>query len=50
MKPKKKDRVEIVAISLPKSLVEFIDAQRGDIPRSKFIRRIIELFLGVKPR
>jgi hypothetical protein len=31
-----------VGISLPKYVVERIDAERHDIPRSKFLLRIIE--------
>jgi hypothetical protein len=29
-------------LSLPKELIERIDAERGDIPRSRFLLRILE--------
>ena len=32
----------IMGICLPKSLKETIDYKRGDIPRSKYISRILE--------
>jgi len=48
MKRAKDDRVEVVAVSLPRDLIRFIDEKRGDIPRSRFIRRALELFLGFR--
>jgi hypothetical protein len=32
----------VMGICLPKSLKEAIDTRRGDIPRSKYISRILE--------
>jgi hypothetical protein len=32
----------VMGICLPKSLKETIDRRRGDIPRSKYISRILE--------
>lgn len=31
-----------VSLSLDKALLEEIDERRGDIPRSKFVQRILE--------
>ena len=31
-----------VSVSLPESLVDIVDQKRGDISRSRFIRKIIE--------
>lgn len=42
------EKRQIFGVSLPKNVVEKIDEQRGDVPRSKFILRIIERHLGVK--
>jgi metal-responsive CopG/Arc/MetJ family transcriptional regulator len=42
------DRTEKLGITLPKSLLHKIDNKRGDIPRSKYIRRAIESYLKVK--
>jgi hypothetical protein len=35
----------VMGICLPKSLKEAIDIRRGDIPRSRYISRILELQL-----
>jgi metal-responsive CopG/Arc/MetJ family transcriptional regulator len=35
-----------LAITLPKSILQTIDQRRGDIPRSRYIRRAIERYLG----
>ena len=35
-----------LGITLPKSTIQEIDHQRGDIPRSRYIRRAIERYLG----
>jgi metal-responsive CopG/Arc/MetJ family transcriptional regulator len=35
-----------VGITLPKSIIKKIDQKRGDIPRSRYIRRAIERYLG----
>jgi len=35
-----------LGITLPKSIIHTIDQKRGDIPRSRFIRRAIERYLG----
>jgi metal-responsive CopG/Arc/MetJ family transcriptional regulator len=37
-----------IGISLPESLIEKIDIQRGDINRSRFILRLLELALQNK--
>jgi hypothetical protein len=39
-----------VNILLPKSMVNKIDYQRGDIPRSKFILRLLELAYKVREK
>jgi hypothetical protein len=38
------DNTEEMGITLPKSILERIDNQRGDIPRSRFIRKVIESY------
>jgi metal-responsive CopG/Arc/MetJ family transcriptional regulator len=43
-----KDRTEKLGITLPISLLKQIDSKRGDIPRSTFIRRAIEIYLKSK--
>ena len=35
-----------LGITLPKSIIQKIDKKRGDIPRSRYIRRAIERYLG----
>jgi metal-responsive CopG/Arc/MetJ family transcriptional regulator len=35
-----------LGITLPKSTIQKIDQKRGDIPRSRFIRRAVESYLG----
>jgi metal-responsive CopG/Arc/MetJ family transcriptional regulator len=35
-----------LGITLPKSIIQKIDNKRGDIPRSRYIRRVIERYLG----
>ena len=42
------DRTEKLGITLPVSLLHKIDNKRGDIPRSKYIRRAIESYFRVK--
>jgi metal-responsive CopG/Arc/MetJ family transcriptional regulator len=39
------DRTEKLGITLPKSLLYKIDNNRGDVPRSKYIRRAVESYL-----
>jgi metal-responsive CopG/Arc/MetJ family transcriptional regulator len=34
--------LKVIAISLPKRLCEEMDFKRGDVPRSKFISRLLE--------
>jgi hypothetical protein len=34
-----------LGITLPKSIIQKIDQGRGDIPRSRFIRRAVESYL-----
>jgi metal-responsive CopG/Arc/MetJ family transcriptional regulator len=41
----KDDRTEKLGITLPKPLLEKIDNTRGDLPRSKYIRRAVESYL-----
>jgi metal-responsive CopG/Arc/MetJ family transcriptional regulator len=41
----KVDRTEKLGITLPITLLHKIDNTRGDIPRSKFIRRALENYL-----
>ena len=40
------DNTVKLGITLPKSIVQKIDQKRGDIPRSRYIRRVIERYLG----
>ena len=35
-----------IGITLPKSIILKIDNKRGDIPRSRYIRRAVERYLG----
>ena len=35
-----------LGITLPKSIIQKIDQVRGDIPRSRYIRRAVERYLG----
>jgi metal-responsive CopG/Arc/MetJ family transcriptional regulator len=35
-----------IGITLPKSTIQKIDQRRGDIARSRYIRRAIERYLG----
>ena len=35
-----------LGITLPKSIIHTIDQRRGDIPRSRYIRRAVERYLG----
>jgi metal-responsive CopG/Arc/MetJ family transcriptional regulator len=37
-----------LGITLPKSILLKIDNKRGDIPRSRYIRKAIERYLGNK--
>jgi metal-responsive CopG/Arc/MetJ family transcriptional regulator len=39
------DKTEKLGITLPVKLLQEIDDIRGDVPRSKFIRRAVESFL-----
>jgi metal-responsive CopG/Arc/MetJ family transcriptional regulator len=39
------DKTGKLGITLPISLLEKIDDKRGDIPRSRYIRRAIESYL-----
>jgi len=39
------ERTEKLGITLPVKLLQKIDGIRGDVPRSKFIRRAIENYL-----
>jgi metal-responsive CopG/Arc/MetJ family transcriptional regulator len=41
----KNDRTEKLGITLPKSLLYNLDNKRGDVPRSTFIRRAVEIYL-----
>jgi metal-responsive CopG/Arc/MetJ family transcriptional regulator len=40
------DMTEKIGITLPKSILQTIDQKRGDIARSRYIRRAIERYLG----
>ena len=42
------DRTYKLGITLPKSIVQKIDKQRGDIARSRYIGRAVESYLGLK--
>ena len=37
-----------LGITLPKSIIQKIDNKSGDIPRSRYIRRAIERYIGSK--
>jgi metal-responsive CopG/Arc/MetJ family transcriptional regulator len=39
------DNTVKLGITLPKSTIRKIDQRRGDIPRSRYIRRVIERYL-----
>jgi metal-responsive CopG/Arc/MetJ family transcriptional regulator len=39
------DKTEKLGITLPVKLLQKIDNIRGDVPRSKFIRRSVESYL-----
>ena len=45
MKSYNEDKTEKLGITLPISLLQKIDSVRGDVPRSKLIRRAIESYL-----
>jgi metal-responsive CopG/Arc/MetJ family transcriptional regulator len=49
-KPSNEDKAEKLGITLPVKLLQEIDKNRGDVPRSKYIRRAIESYLKVKER
>ena len=34
--------VRVIGVSIPKDLIQKIDADRGDINRSRYIRRLVE--------
>ena len=40
------DNTVKLGITLPKSIIQKIDQRRGDIPRSRYIRRAVERYLG----
>ena len=40
------DMTEKIGITLPKSILQKIDQKRGDIARSRYIRRAIEKYLS----
>ena len=42
------DMTEKIGITLPKSIIQKIDNKRGDIARSRYIRRAIERYLSSK--
>jgi metal-responsive CopG/Arc/MetJ family transcriptional regulator len=42
------DRTRKLAITLPKSIIQKIEKERGDISRSKYIRRALESYLEAK--
>lgn len=39
---KKISKIIVMGVSLPKQLVERIDKDRGDVPRSRFLVRLLE--------
>ena len=45
---KNPDRTQKLGITLPISLLQRIDNNRKDIPRSRYIRRAIERYLKAK--
>ena len=40
------DKTVKLGITLPKSIIQRIDKKRGDIPRSRYILRAIENYIG----
>lgn len=40
------DKTVKLGITLPKSIIQRIDKKRGDIPRSRYILRSIEIYLS----
>ena len=41
-RPRKEDKAVVKPISFPKALMDWIESQRQDIPRSKFVCKILE--------
>ena len=48
MKYPDEDKTEKLGITLPIKLLQKIENLRGDVPRSKFIRRAVESYLKVR--
>lgn len=44
------DMTRKIAITLLKSILQKIENERGDVPRSKYIRRVLEIYLEAKKR
>jgi metal-responsive CopG/Arc/MetJ family transcriptional regulator len=44
------DKTVKLGITLPKSIIQRIDKKRGDIPRSRYILRAIENYIGSSSR
>lgn len=42
------DKTETISVSLPKSLVKILDNKRKKIPRSRYLREMIEYSLDVE--
>jgi hypothetical protein len=42
------DNTVKLGITLPRSILQKIDQKRGDIPRSRYIRRAVEKYLSSK--
>jgi metal-responsive CopG/Arc/MetJ family transcriptional regulator len=40
------DKTVKLGITLPKSIIQRIDKKRGDVPRSRYILRAIENYIG----
>jgi metal-responsive CopG/Arc/MetJ family transcriptional regulator len=48
IKHSEEDITEKLGITLPVKLLQKIDNIRGDVPRSRFIRRAVESYLKVR--
>ena len=40
--------IRVIGVSIPKDLIQKIDADRGDINRSRYIRRLVEAAYSLK--
>lgn len=43
-----KDKAQIISITLPASLIEILDKKRKTIPRSRYLREMVEFCLDIE--